>query len=108
MAQILKIRRLDAHVKSHSAGNADLWKRKADHSYSERRSLGFSVGINHWNMVFDPATHSKKETAVSVIWSWEQNIGAFGDIQRMVSGCAVLVDEEAFSDRLADLARRRQ
>ena len=108
MAQILKIRRLDPHVKSHSASNADLWKRRANHIYCERRSLGFSVGINHWNMVFDPATHSKKETAVSVIWSWEQNIGAFGDIQRMVSGCAVLEDEEALSDRLADLARRRQ
>ncbi len=58
--------------------------------------------------MFDPATHSKKETAVSVIWSWEQNIGAFGDVQRMVSGSAVLEDEEAFSDRLAQLARLRK
>jgi hypothetical protein len=108
MAQILKIRAADAHVQAHSASAGDRWMRKANNIYSERRGLGFSVGINHWNIVFDPATHSKKETAVSVIWSWEQNIGAFGDVQRMVSGSAVLEDEEAFPDRLAELARRRK
>ncbi len=67
MAQILKIRRSDAHVQAHSASNGDYWLSKANNIYSERRSLGFSVGINHWNMVFDPATHGKKEIAVSVI-----------------------------------------
>ncbi len=80
MAQILKIRRSDAHVQAHSASNGDFWLSKANNIYSERRSLGFSVGINHWNMLFDPATHSKEGTAVPVIWSWEQNIGAYGDI----------------------------
>jgi len=59
-------------------------------------------------MVADPATHSKKDVFVSVIWSWEQGFGGFGDAQLMHPGKIILPDEQDLPDRLAVLAAERR
>lgn len=64
--------------------------------------------MKHFNVVADPATHSKKETYVSVVYSWEQEIAAFGDVQLLHPGNVVLPDEQDLPDRLAVLAAQRR
>ena len=53
--------------------------------YRNRRCHSF-VGVQHFNIIADPATHSKKEVYVSVVWSWEQDLAAMGDVQLMLPG----------------------
>ena len=65
----------------------------------------FGIDVKHFNVVGDPATHAKKETFVSVVWSWEQWYGAFGDVQQLLPGSVVLPEEkEDLPDRVQQLA----
>lgn len=70
----------------------------------ERRQLCFGVGVKHFNVVGDPATHAKQEVFASVVWSWEQECAAFCDIQQVLPGNVVLPDEEDMPDRIRQLA----
>ena len=74
----------------------------------ERRDRCFDVGVKHFNFVSDPATHSKKELLVGVVWSWEQDLAGIGDVQQLLPGNAVLLEEEDLSDQLGQLALRRK
>ena len=84
------------------------WQQKALGMYEDLRTLAFGVGVSHWNMIADPAMHSKKDTFVSVVWSWQQGLAAFGDCQLLAPGNTVLVDEANLPDRLAVLAAERR
>lgn len=64
----------------------------------------FGVDVKHFNIVGDFATHAKKETFVSVVWSWEHGYGAFGDVQQVLPGSVVLPGEDDLSDRVQQLA----
>lgn len=65
----------------------------------ERRSLCFAAGVNHWNIIADPATHCKKEWFFGVAYSWEQDVACFLDCQRMQPGNIVLLEETGRSIR---------
>ena len=49
--------------------------------YASRRNMCFGPGVRHINVIADPATHSKKEAMVSVLWSWEEQVAGHGDVQ---------------------------
>ena len=69
--------------------------------------LSFHGGVHHINMVADPATHSKKETFVAVLWSWEVETTAYGYFQLLHPGKIILPSEQDMPDSIALLARLR-
>lgn len=76
---------------------------KLELSAEERRQICMAA-VKHFNMIADPATHSKKEVMVSVIWSWEQNLAVLGDVQLMCPGNRIAPNEANFVDSVAILA----
>ena len=80
-----------------------LWVAKHQHLYRARRALCFH-GVHHLNMVADPSTHSKRETMVTVCWSWECGAAAHGDVQIIAPGSVVLPSEQELPDHIAQLA----
>ena len=104
---VIKIRHTDTHVGCNES-MAQWWLSKALALYKERRSLCFDVGVHHFNVVADPASHSKKDMYVSVIWSWEQGLAVFGDVQWMLPGREILPTEQSLPDGLAYQAAMRR
>ncbi len=102
VSQVIKVRRTDDHVGC-AASNADTWVRKHHCMYQTRRGFCFGPGVNHINAIADPATHSKKETMVVVFWSWENQVGAYGDTQRLSQSKTVLPTEQEMPQHIADL-----
>ena len=102
-AQVLRVRAGDAHVGCHALQGV-LWSNKRETMYVERRDLGFCPGISHWNLILDPATHSKKEAMVGVAWSWESQIGCFPDFQWVPASKTITAREQAMPEELAEMA----
>ena len=105
--QVARVRQCDAHFGC-SEGATLSWQLKLNSLYQNRRSVLFHAGVHHINMVADPATHSKKETFVSVLWSWETGSAAYGDAQFLHPGKDLLPSEQDMPDAIALLARRRK
>ena len=59
-------------------------------------------------MVADPATHSKKENFVTVLWNWEAETAAYGDAQFLHPGKDMLPSEQDMPDGIASLAMFRK
>ena len=74
----------------------------------ERRQLCFDQAVTHFNMVADAATHSKKEMFVATLWSWQNDLAAYGDVQLLQPGDIVLPDEQDMTDRIALMAAERR
>ena len=50
-------------------------------------------GINHYCIVADPGSHSYKDCLVSLVWSWEKQLGAYPPWQELVPGKVLLKGE---------------
>ena len=107
LAQAIAIRHRDAHAGC-SQSLAEHFTDLSNGMYRARRDIATSVGLMHWNIVADPATHSKRETYVSVVWCWEMDFAVYGDAQWLHSGQVVLEEEAPLPDRLAELAAQRR
>ena len=102
LAGVVRCRSDDAHVGC-SESQSELWMAKRQHLYRQRRSLCFH-GARHLNMVADPSTHSKRETMVTVCWSWEAAAATHGDVQVLPATSALLPSEQELPSHVAELA----
>ncbi len=103
LRQIIKVRRTDDHVGC-ATSSGESWVRKLQSMYTSRRAMCLGPGVNHINAIADPATHSKKEAMVLVFWSWENQVGAYGDMQWLAQAKTVLSSEQEMPQNIADLA----
>jgi hypothetical protein len=72
------------------------------------RALCFGPGVDHINIIADPATHTKKEICVSTLYSWQQDHACFGDAQVILPGDQIMPDEQDMMDHVAVLANERR
>ena len=66
--------------------------------------MSFGDIVHHLSMVADLATHRKREVSVSVMYSWENNVAAYGDVQYVLPGSVVLDSEVDWPDYIAQVA----
>ena len=102
--QIAVIRREDAHVGC-SESRALAWLAKKVEMYRERRRLAFD-GVRHLNIVADPSTHNKQETMASIVWSWQAQVAAHGDLQIIPATKQLLPSEQDLPESIANLLAR--
>jgi hypothetical protein len=99
VAQVLRIRRRDSHAGSCVTAGLS-WVGKRMCMYASRRNMCFGPGVHHINVIADPATHSKKEVMVSVLWSWEEQVAGHGDPQWISATKTILpCDQEPCSSK---------
>ena len=97
--QVIRIRSGDSHVGS-SENVGPCWVGKHMCMYASRRNMCFGPGVHHINVIADPATHSKKEAMVSVLWSWEEQVAGHGDVQWISATKTILAcDQEPCSSK---------
>ena len=72
-----------------------VWIHKLLLMYYNRFSLPFIVGsgVNHYCFVADPGSHSYKDCLVSLVWSWEAQLGVYPPWQELMPGKIVLEGE---------------
>ena len=82
--------------------NDSVWIHKLLVMYYNRSSLPFTVGggINHYCFVADPGSHSYKDCLVSLVWSWEAQLGVYPVWQQLVPGKVVLEGEANMDDSM--------
>jgi hypothetical protein len=49
--------------------------------------------VHHFNIIADPAAHSKKEYMFGLVYSWEADAGGVLDAQRIMPGNAALPED---------------
>lgn len=101
--QVLNIRMRDTHAGS-SKSSGVTWVNKLLSMYEGRRSMCFGPGVQHINVVADPASHSKHEVMVSVVYSWEQGEGGIADAQWFSANKTILPLDQDMPSHLATLA----
>jgi len=63
------------------------WLNKWLQMNNTRSELAFGLSTPyHWNLMSDPGMHSYKECLVSVLYSWELNLGCFPNWQYLLPG----------------------
>ena len=102
-AAVLRIRHGDSHAGCHSSCS-DVWINKRQHMYVARRDICFGPGVQHWNLIIDPATHSKKEAMAGVAWFWEMQAGCFPDFQWIPAAKVITGREQEMPDCIAEVA----
>ena len=102
--QIVVVRGHDAHMGCHETRGA-AWLAKKVEMYRARRFLAFDR-VRHLNIVADPSTHNKKDTMASIVFSWEVQVAAHGDLQYLPQAKTVLNSEQDLPDHIALLAAR--
>ena len=106
LSQVTVVRRNDPQAGGCQRVAHEVLCRKND-LYRQRMRMAF-LGSNHLCIVADPATHSKKETMISILWSWQAAVAAYGAIQYIPSAKTVLVSEQEMPDHIAFLSRERR
>ena len=66
----------------------DSWVRKLASMYDDNVMYSLA-GCNHLNLVSDCSTHAGKEILVSLIWSHENQVGAFSNLQQILPGTSL-------------------
>ena len=105
VTQVAAVRRDDCQAGC-GGGTAMAWLVRMNAMYRERRRLGL-LGSDHLNIVADPATHSKRDTMASIIWSWQAGIAAHGDLQYIPHG-GMLPTEQEMPEHIAQLYCERR
>ena len=104
--QVIQIRYGDSHMGC-AAGNGVAWQNKHQSMYHRQRSAQLEK-VRHFNVVLDGAIHSKNDTLVSILWSWEANAACYGNVMMAVGGKYILPDELDMPDYIAELIATRK
>ncbi len=102
LATIVRSRADDADAGC-SESRAQVWMQKHQDMYARRRRWCFH-GARHLNIVADPSTHSKKETLVSVCWTFEFGVAAHADVQFLPATSVMLPSEHELPRHLGRMA----
>ena len=71
-----------------------VWIHKLLAMYYNRSAMPFVAGgVNHYCVVADPGTHAYKDCLVSMVWSWELQLGVYPAWQILKPGKEVLEGE---------------
>ena len=84
----------------------DSWIRKLASMYDDKVMYSLA-GCNHLNLVSDASTHAGKEVLVSLIWSHENQMGAFSNLQQILPGTVVTPNELELTPIVEVLAKAR-
>ena len=84
----------------------DSWVRKLASMYDDNVMYSLA-GCNHLNLVSDCSTHAGKEILVSLIWSQENQVGAFSNLQQILPGTVVTPNELELTPVVEILAKAR-
>lgn len=84
----------------------DSWVRKLASMYDDNVMYSLA-GCNHLNFVSDCSTHAGKEILVSLIWSQENQVGAFSNLQQILPGTVVTPNELELTPIVEILAKAR-
>ncbi|MDJ0514433.1 MAG: hypothetical protein QNJ62_13410 [Methyloceanibacter sp.] len=99
--QITVVRGQDTHMGCHES-RALMWLAKNVEMYRHRRHLAFDR-VHHLNIVADPSTHNKQETMASIVWSWQAQVAAHGDLQILPESKKVLPSEQDLPESISNL-----
>ena len=106
IAQVTVVRRGDPSAGCGQRVTSDVLTRM-NFLYMERMRMAF-LGVNHLCIVADPATHSKRETMISICWSWQAGVAAYGAIQYLPQAKNVLASEQEMPEHIAQLCKERR
>ena len=98
---VLQFARLDVTAGAHPTAGY-YWLNELLAMYRRRRTVCFRA-VDHWNLVGDASTHTKKETFLSLLWSWTNAASAYGDVQRLWPSSYMLPIEQDLPDEVAIL-----
>ena len=85
-----------------------VWIHKLLTMYYKRSAIPFAAGgVNHYCFVSDPGSHAYKDCLVSMVWSWELQLGVYPIWQVLMPGKEVLKGE-ANMDRALETFRQRK
>ena len=82
--QVIKIRSEDPHVGC-CTSLGPLWANKLQNMYDASRGKVMKH-VSHWHISADGAIHTKHDSVVSAIWSWQTQCGVYGNVQFHHSG----------------------
>ena len=66
------------------------------------------LGATHFNITIDESSHAKKSIHASILYSWQTDSAAYGDIQYTMVGKALLASEQEFPDEVRELIAERK
>ena len=86
-----------------------VWIHKLLAMYYKRSTMPFAAGVvNHYCFVSDPGTHAYKDCLVSMVWSWELQLGAYPIWQVLKPGKEVLKGEANMDTALETFRQRKK
>ena len=97
LCQVLKIKAND-EIAGSSSTNGDGWVNKLNNMYRKRSQVIAGATPCHYNVVADPARHSKRDWMVAAIYTWETDSMVFADVQKLVPLAAFLDSEVEYAD----------
>ena len=83
MEQVVRIRHEDIGMGC-SSSSCPEWRGRWGDMYRQRRKMSLDK-VHHLFLCADPATHVRKSTMATVVWSWEAGSASHGDLQVMGS-----------------------
>jgi hypothetical protein len=99
----------DNPIAGGSDSSAPRWRNKFQTMYNKNVALSFLPHeVNHVSMAADPSTHSSKEIMVSLVYSWENDLGACPNIQIVPPGKDVTWRDADLPDDIAFLAAAKK
>ena len=77
-------------------------------TYNNDLSWLGSPGINHYCVVADPGSHNYTDCLVSLVWSWEAELGVYPPWQVLKPGRTVLAGEATLDSEMELLRSTRK
>ncbi len=105
LEQVVEIRREDGFMGC-SSSNCPEWRGRLGDMYRERRKMSLDK-VHHLFLCADPATHVRKSTMATLVWSWEAGSASHGDLQIMGSANTIKL-EESLPDHISALVAQNR